>query len=1075
MLNLDELLPDVFALDCDFPGINIDPVSMDASLADLQLDLKEDIYELQFHNTRHINFIEKDEKQRLAFLSVSYQLLKFNTFSALRTTETGYSHFSLTINPTGQFEDDVEKALKEEFPLSEIYLVTDPGLPDDLLTVEKKHAQKRKNMKIGVVYCKTGQISNNDMFANTPEDCGPGFWKFIDHFGRPIDLEGWTKYRGDMRPPGKCWYDEWNNIEICYHVCPTLNTEEKRRLIGNDITMVYYFDSGDTDPLPTFNLAGIDSFGEVPQVFVVVQPSHDYTKYRIGFFSKKNITRHAPYVPFEKTFFSLEETKTLVLTKLLNGLVVTAQCPPMNRLFQVPRRATIKDIVDKYPKPVDTATLKAPPSSSKDKGNKGKGKGSEKVKDPLQSTDMRSNRMKQSDSSKELFDISLHADVYMKKLKSLLDAVPPKCALESSGFNVDSALFFLKASLLSLFSSLEEVKKYGPSLLDIPVKSFYHFKEKSGEAAGVVLFDNDKLVIAFNPLQKVPEKLQQQLVKPEKKAVSISNQKKNVKIAGQVLTLVSKKFTAVMPSLFELLKLVNFGQTKIFLCGLGSGGALAVFAAQVLLNEQILDDGQEITAIYTFGSFKVGDDTWAKEYPPALKKKVVRVIEKSDIVSNYPEGLGYGHVGEEKIFGSFQEVSPTHFMPLDERVELYLTTLNANHHSAKNEGGGVAKKPFLIKPNATVETDEVSSSFDDYQRPIIERRPAMVTLADPDLLKEFLGEALSPRRMNYSQDVADGVTSPRGNEAQPQTLAFKTNPNASPFRASQPRQNAQVSRRQSEPRQDHVLSSNRERANNSNSGRQGLTNSSQNGNSTNTNAAPSSLTASGSTSTPSGQGSPSHNSGRPLPDLSHVTGPSPTALLTGSASRPDSGRTGSPNSLAPTPNTLRPDSGRVNINLNIGSKEIFASQVPPLQSSLLQSSSGSQSSLASPTSSGRPLPQPSAVINPVVLQQIKNNLFVMMDAMKQMNNAEVKSNPALNGLLENFKKPFGNLQLLQGLISKSPDTTVNHLHSLLTTMFDVASSFLIMMADATSPPDLTFIGRFAKVTKEIIACCTSLS
>lgn len=46
--------------------------------------------------------------------------------------------------------------------------------------------------------------------------------------------------------------------------------------------------------------------------------------------------------------------------------------------------------------------------------------------------------MKQSDSSKvfshsfrfflayekELFDISLHADVYMKKLKSLLDAVP---------------------------------------------------------------------------------------------------------------------------------------------------------------------------------------------------------------------------------------------------------------------------------------------------------------------------------------------------------------------------------------------------------------------------------------------------------------------------------------------------------------------------------------------------------------------------------------------------------------------------------------------------------------------------
>jgi hypothetical protein len=68
------------------------------------------------------------------------------------------------------------------------------------------------------------------------------------------------------------------------------------------------------------------------------------------------------------------------------------------------------------------------------------------------------------------------------------------------------------------------------------------------EASGVVLFDNEKLIIAFTPLQKQPEKLQQQLVKPEKKAVNISNQKKNVKIPGQVLTLVSKRFTAVMPT-----------------------------------------------------------------------------------------------------------------------------------------------------------------------------------------------------------------------------------------------------------------------------------------------------------------------------------------------------------------------------------------------------------------------------------------------------------------------------------------------------------------------------------------------
>jgi hypothetical protein len=33
-------------------------------------------------------------------------------------TWQGYSHFSLTITPTGQFDDDVERALKGEYPQS---------------------------------------------------------------------------------------------------------------------------------------------------------------------------------------------------------------------------------------------------------------------------------------------------------------------------------------------------------------------------------------------------------------------------------------------------------------------------------------------------------------------------------------------------------------------------------------------------------------------------------------------------------------------------------------------------------------------------------------------------------------------------------------------------------------------------------------------------------------------------------------------------------------------------------------------------------------------------------------------
>jgi hypothetical protein len=54
-----------------------------------------------------------------------------------------------------------------------------------------------------------------------------------------------------------------------------LNAEEKRRLIGNDIMMIFYFDA----PLAcNFSLSGVDTFGEVPQCFAVVQPNGENTK-----------------------------------------------------------------------------------------------------------------------------------------------------------------------------------------------------------------------------------------------------------------------------------------------------------------------------------------------------------------------------------------------------------------------------------------------------------------------------------------------------------------------------------------------------------------------------------------------------------------------------------------------------------------------------------------------------------------------------------------------------------------------------------------------------------------------------
>lgn len=50
-----------------------------------------------------------------------------------------------------------------------------------------------------------------------------------------------------LRPPGTAWYSLWDGIQVIFHCAPMMNAEERRRLIGNDIPILFYFD----EPLPT--------------------------------------------------------------------------------------------------------------------------------------------------------------------------------------------------------------------------------------------------------------------------------------------------------------------------------------------------------------------------------------------------------------------------------------------------------------------------------------------------------------------------------------------------------------------------------------------------------------------------------------------------------------------------------------------------------------------------------------------------------------------------------------------------------------------------------------------------------
>jgi hypothetical protein len=183
------------------------------------------------------------------------------------------------------------------------------------------------------------------MFSNgtNGEKCSDEFWNFVNLMGHEIDLSNWNGYRGDMGKEGKTYADTWRGVQVIYHLAPMMGAEGHRRLIGNDVGVIFFLDPNDR---AQFNPSQISELGQVPQVYGVVQPVSG-GKFRLAFFHSVNLKAYGPQVG--DTPMAAAEMKDLLLMKMYNGLVMTTYCPPLNRLFFIPRGQTLEAIVAEFP------------------------------------------------------------------------------------------------------------------------------------------------------------------------------------------------------------------------------------------------------------------------------------------------------------------------------------------------------------------------------------------------------------------------------------------------------------------------------------------------------------------------------------------------------------------------------------------------------------------------------------------------------------------------------------------------------------------------------------------------------
>lgn len=484
-MDVNEVTPSSVFLPGDYPGLVLDQQQNPPSCVQ---QTTEDYYSQEFLPNEHANWVGTDDKGRFVVsVKLSPEPGSKVIHKMLVTTDRGTK--LATLNVFHKFVTDTlggfglgSKKSPPEDPMAtyvralasynkawtDLLLVTEPTFPQRFSWLEIKHPQARLTMKIGIVYAKPGQITAQEMMHdNEPSE---GFWKFVNSLGRKIDIQGWSRYRGDMRPPGTAWYDDtWHGIEIIYHVAPILNKEEIRRLVGNDVFILIYFDA----PEPTqFNPSGVDTFGEVPVIFNVIQPISE-TQYKLGFCYKRNITVFGPNPPRDPV--DIKGAKEFLLTKCFNA--PTIYCPPLNRLFYVPRRATLEDILKQSgievqklnPVPLlpvgDTTPVDTTPKSFKnqagkantDRGARGliKNSGGEKDKKDKDA------KSKEEDPPKGTSDPVKHRDSPERvgPPESLTPSSPRKIRSNSSGF---------RAAALKLAGSAHDKDK----------------TDKSGEDAG---------------------------------------------------------------------------------------------------------------------------------------------------------------------------------------------------------------------------------------------------------------------------------------------------------------------------------------------------------------------------------------------------------------------------------------------------------------------------------------------------------------------------------------------------------------------------------------------------------------
>ncbi|KAJ8276563.1 hypothetical protein COCON_G00083150 [Conger conger] len=327
-------------------------------------------YRKYFYNKDHQNFFGIDD--RFGPLAISFRREEkenpcgsmYNYRIIFRTTELktlrgsiledSVSSSARNANPRGLSPRKLLEYIFPELNLHCLHLASNsPKVQSTLLKLDEQGLNFQR--KVGVMYCRAGQSSEEDMYNN--ESAGPAFEEFLDLLGERVRLQGFDKYRAqlDIKTDSTgthSLYTRYQDYEIMFHVSTMLpytatNTQQllRKRHIGNDIVTIVFQEPG---ALP-FTPKVIRSHFQ--HVFIIVQvhnPCTDHTYYRVAVTRSKDIPLFGPLFPSGARFPGSPAFRNFLLAKAVNAESAAEKSEKFRSMATRTRQEYLKDLAENY-------------------------------------------------------------------------------------------------------------------------------------------------------------------------------------------------------------------------------------------------------------------------------------------------------------------------------------------------------------------------------------------------------------------------------------------------------------------------------------------------------------------------------------------------------------------------------------------------------------------------------------------------------------------------------------------------------------------------------------------------------